>query len=200
MALAEQDQTQNCPDAGYGAQEVPGIRPVLLGSGDEMSLQSAEARVVVAQQGEVHFEALLDGGIGNPRGHAGAVGLIGHLLPALGQVGLPVRVLDVGREFGPLPRERQATPEPIPGGAHLGRINRGLGEHAATQQHSHLVRSDLVCLALPAWIAFIERARPRTTGLPSWAQRAASQVPGEQAFDGDDEIIALRRSGLEERV
>ena len=36
--------------------------------------------------------------------------------------------------------------------------------------------------------------------MPSWVHRAASQVPGEDAFDGDDEIIAIGCNGLEERV
>jgi hypothetical protein len=53
-------------------------------------------------------------------------------------------------------------------------------------------------LAFPPWMAFIERAWPRTQGIPSWAQRSASQVPGEEAFDADDEILPVGRHALEE--
>jgi hypothetical protein len=80
--------------------------------------------------------------------NAVAVGLIGHLFPDLRQVVLTVGVLDVGQEFGSLPREIQAAPKQIPGGAPLGRIHIGLGEHPAAQQHRNLVRIDLVVLGL----------------------------------------------------
>jgi hypothetical protein len=150
MALGAQDHTQDVPDAGYGAQEVQGSRTVLLGSGHEGSRQLAAALVVGAKQGEVHCDALLHGGIGNPLGHAVTGGLIGNLFPDLGQVVLTVGVLDVGQERGPFPREIQAAPEQIPGGAHLGRIHLGLGAHAATQEPRKLVRLDRVVLGLAA--------------------------------------------------
>jgi hypothetical protein len=49
-------------------------------------------------------------------------------------------------------------------------------------------------------MAFIYRACPRTKGIPSWAQRSASQVPGEDTLDADDEILPVRRDRLEKRV
>jgi hypothetical protein len=45
----------------------------------------------------------------------------------------------------------------------------------------------------------MERAGPRTKGIPSWAHRSARQVPGEHAFDADHEIRSIGRHGLEER-
>jgi hypothetical protein len=53
------------------------------------------------------------------------------------------------------------------------------------------------CLALPPWLAFMSRAGPRTKGIPSWAQRSASQVPGDQAFDADDHSLPVGGNGLE---
>jgi hypothetical protein len=47
-------------------------------------------------------------------------------------------------------------------------------------------------------MAVIERACPRTKGSPSWAPRSASQLPGEEAFDADDEILPVGRKALEE--
>jgi hypothetical protein len=35
--------------------------------------------------------------------------------------------------------------------------------------------------------------------MPSWAQRSASQVPGEDAFDTDNKIFPVGRNGVEER-
>jgi hypothetical protein len=150
MDLVEQDHTQDVPDAGYGAQEVQGSRTVLLGSGHEVSRQIAEALVVGAKQGEVHVDALLHGGIGTPLGHAVTGGLLGNLLPDLGQVVLTVGVLDVGQALGPCAREIQAAPEQIPGGAPLGRIHLGVGAHPATQEPRNLVRIERVVLGLAA--------------------------------------------------
>jgi hypothetical protein len=56
------------------------------------------------------------------------------------------------------------------------------------------------CWALPPWLAGMERAWPRTTGLPSWAQRAASPVPGAQAVDADDHLLPVWGNGLETGV
>jgi hypothetical protein len=36
--------------------------------------------------------------------------------------------------------------------------------------------------------------------MPSWAQRSASQVPGEEAFDADDKIFAVGSDRLEKRL
>jgi hypothetical protein len=49
-------------------------------------------------------------------------------------------------------------------------------------------------------MACMERVWPRTKGIPSWAQRSASQVPGEETFDADDEILPVRRNRLEKRL
>jgi hypothetical protein len=49
-------------------------------------------------------------------------------------------------------------------------------------------------------MAFIERACPSTKGRSSRAQRSASQVPGEDTLDADDEILPVRRDGLEKRL
>jgi hypothetical protein len=44
------------------------------------------------------------------------------------------------------------------------------------------------------------RAWPKTKGIPSWVQRSASQVPGEEAFDADHEILSIGRNRLEKRL
>ena len=54
-------------------------------------------------------------------------------------------------------------------------------------------------VAFPPWRAFMERACPRTKGRPSSAQRSASQYPGEQALDGDDNPRSIRGHGFQER-
>jgi hypothetical protein len=43
----------------------------------------------------------------------------------------------------------------------------------------------------------MESAWPRTQARPSRAQRSASQVPGEEAFDAADEILPVGGDGLQ---
>jgi len=200
MALVAQDHTQDFPDAGYGAQEGQDLRTVLRGSGHEVSRQIAEELVVVAKQGEVHFDALVHGGLGTPLGHAVAGGLRGKFFPNRGPVVLTVGVLDVGQERGPFPREAQAAPEQIPGGAPLGRRHLGLGEHPATQEHRHLVRIDRVVLGLAAMDRLHREGMAEDKRDAFLGTEVGQPGPGEQAFDGDDERIARGRNGLEERV
>jgi hypothetical protein len=45
----------------------------------------------------------------------------------------------------------------------------------------------------------MERACPRTQGLPAWAHRSAHQVPGAQACDADHASLSIGRQGREER-
>src|SRR5687767_12008280 len=55
------------------------------------------------------------------------------------------------------------------------------------------------CVALPPWIAFMESAWPSTTGIPSRAQRSASQYQVKSPFDADDEIGPVGCDGLQKR-
>jgi hypothetical protein len=52
-------------------------------------------------------------------------------------------------------------------------------------------------VALPPGMAFMESAWPRTKGIPSWAQRSASQVPGEDAFDANHHVLPVGGNSLE---
>jgi hypothetical protein len=44
----------------------------------------------------------------------------------------------------------------------------------------------------------MERACPKTKGIPSCAQRSASQVPGEDTLDGDDQLLTIGGDSLKE--
>jgi hypothetical protein len=87
------------------------------------------------------------------------------------------------------PAGSREAPRAAPGAA----SRRTLGRYAA----------DRACWRPAAWppgMACLERAGPRTTGIPSWAQRSASQVPREEPGAGDDAIIPRRGPGPEPRV
>ena len=84
MDLIEPHATEDLADPGHDAEPGQGLRTVLLGSGDEVSCQSAAALVGGAEPGEVYFNALLDSGIREPLGDAVSIGFVGHLFPDLG--------------------------------------------------------------------------------------------------------------------
>ena len=48
-------------------------------------------------------------------------------------------------------------------------------------------------------MAFMERAWPKTKTIASRAQMSASQVPGEEAFHADDEVLTIGSDDLERR-
>jgi len=63
-------------------------------------------------------------------------------------------MLHVRQECGPFVRQMHAAPQQVTGGAHVGGIDRGLREHAATEQGSNLLRINFVIFGLPAMDGF----------------------------------------------
>jgi hypothetical protein len=55
------------------------------------------------------------------------------------------------------------------------------------------------CVAWPPGLAFRSRAWPQTQGIPSWVQRSARQVPGEEALDADHQVFAVGGNRLQKR-
>jgi hypothetical protein len=133
MALVEQDQTQKLANAGDGLEPVQGLGVVLLRCPHDGQCEIAESLVIEVKQGQVDFHAFGHRGIGKPLGDAGAVGFVGDLLPNLGQVVLPVGLLDMGQECRAFARQMQAAPEEITSRPPRGRLDVGLRAHAATE-------------------------------------------------------------------
>ena len=73
------------------------------------------------------------------------------------------------------------------------------GGSSPPRRRTAIVGASIVSgVAVPPWLAWIERAGPRPKGIPAWAQRSARQVPGQETLDGHDKIGALRCHGPEE--
>jgi len=96
MNLVEQNEAQDFSDPGHDLEQVQGLGIVLLCRFDNVSFHIAEEMVVVPDQREVDFHALLDGRIGKALGDADTIGFVGELFPDLGQVILTVGIVDVG--------------------------------------------------------------------------------------------------------
>jgi hypothetical protein len=198
MNLVEPHQTQNLADAGDGLPPVEGLCLVLLGRLDKSQLHVVEQLIVGVNQGEIDFDMLLHGGIKAPFRHAIPIRLVGQLLPELGQVVLAVRMLDVREERGAFARQMQTAPEEVPGGAPVSRIDVGLGEHAAAEQHRHLMRVDFIVFGLvPVDGLHRERVAQDERNTLAGAQ-VGQPVPGKNAFDTDDQISPVGGNGVEE--
>ena len=113
---------------------------------------------------------------------------VGELLADLGQVILAVGILDMGQQLRPFAHQMHPAPEQVAGGAHLGGIDIGLWEHAAAQQHGNFLGVDLVVFGLAAMDRFHVERVAQDEGNTFLGAEVGEPVPGEDAFDADDEI------------
>ena len=90
-------------------------------------------------------------------------------------------------------------PEQVTGRPHLGGIDVGLREHAAAQQHGNLLGIDLVVFGLAAVDGFHIEGMAEDKGNAFLGTEVGEPVPGEDTFDGDDQIVPIGRNGLEKR-
>jgi hypothetical protein len=200
MHRIQQHQTQNRADAGDGWPPVKGVGIVLLRRLDDRQCNIAEQPIVVVNQGEVDLDTLLDCGIKAPLSHAVPIALVGQLLPHLGQVVLAVRLLDVGKEFGALTRQRQATSEEVPGRPHLRWINLGLRAHAPTEQHGAFLGVDRVVFGLAPMERFHRQGVAQDKRQPFLCTQVGEPVPRQETCDGADHMVPRGRDGLEQGV
>jgi hypothetical protein len=91
-------------------------------------------------------------------------------------------------------------PEQVAGGPHGRRRDVGLREPAATQQPSDVLGVDRIVFRLAAVDGF-HRASVAKDKRHAFASAEVGQpVPGEQAFDTDDQILTIGRNGLEKHL
>ena len=92
----------------------------------------------------------------------------------------------------------QPAPEQVAGGPHRGGIDIGLGEHAPTQEHGNFLRIDAVVFGFAAMDGFHVQGMPEDEGYPLPDAQVRQPVPRKDAFDGDDDVVTIRRDDLEE--
>ena len=174
--LIAQHQGQDFADPWDGAQAVEDLRIMRCCGLDERQLQVGQQVVVGIDQREVDLNALLDGRLGEALRHAGSVRLVCELLADRREVVLTIGILDMGQELGPFAREMQPAPEQVSGGTPLSRIDRGLREHAAAEQHSNRVGVDRIVLGLAPMNGFHVQGVAQDEGNP--LLRAKVREPG----------------------
>jgi hypothetical protein len=73
-------------------------------------------------------------------------------------------MLDMGSELSTCAHAMDAASQQVAGGPHLGRIARGLGEHAPAQQHRNLMGIDLVVFGVAPMNGFQIEGMPQDEG------------------------------------
>ena len=124
-------------------------------------------------------------------------GFVSNLFADRRQIVLAVGILDVCQEFGPFVGQRHPAPEEVAGGPHGGRIDRGLREHAAAQKRRNLVGIDRVIFRLTAMDRLHGEGMTEDKRNSLAGTQVGQPVPGEDAFDTDDQIRPVGRDGLE---
>jgi hypothetical protein len=200
MHLIQQHQTPHLADTGDGLPPVQGLGLVLLRRVDDGQFHIAEQPIVAVNQGEVDLDALLDGGLKEPFRHAVPIALVGQLFPDLGQMVLTIRSLDVCKQFGALTRQMQAASEEIPGRPHRCWIDLGLREHAPTKPHRDFLGVDLVVFGLTPRNRFHLQGVAQDNRQPCLCTQVGEPVPGQDTFDGDDQILTLGGHSLAEHL
>lgn len=146
--FVEPYETENLAAAWDGVPQIQGVGIMLCGGFEDGQFHVAEPLVVVVNQGKVDCDPLVHGGLGTPLRDTSAVRLLGELLADFGPVILASGILDVGEQLRPCVHQRPAAPEEISRGPHLGRVHRGLGHQAATQEPGNCMGVDRVVCGL----------------------------------------------------
>jgi hypothetical protein len=193
----QQHQAEDRADPRDRTQPIARVGVVLLGRGAEGELHVAQPRVVVAHQREVDGDALWHGRIGDPRGAAVAVGLLGHLLANRGQMIRAVGLLDMGQSRGALAQKVDAAPEEITGRTQRRGIEVGLRDHAPTPEHRDCLGIKTVVFGVAAMDGFQVERVPADEGDPFPRAQVSQPIPREETFDRDDNIIPIGCNDLE---
>jgi hypothetical protein len=155
---------------------VEGVGVVLVGGMDHGPCQGGAPVVIVIAPREVDRHALLHGRIGQARGHALPVGLVGEVVAELGEGVLAGGLWDMSSPLGTRAHQGHPPAEQVPGGPHRVRVGGGLWEHATSEEPRHVVRVHaVVCGLAPVHGRHGERM-PQPSG--HTLSRAAVGQPG----------------------
>ncbi len=107
------------------------------------------------------------------------------------EVALVVRVLNVSEQLSAFADEVQAPAKEIARRAHPGGVDVGHGHHPPAQEPGYLARIDLVVLGFAAVDRSHVESMAQDESDPLALAQVCQPVPGEDALDGDSEILAV---------
>jgi hypothetical protein len=198
MDFIKEHEAQDVSHTGYGLHQVKGVGLVLLGGVEEREFEVFEPLILIGDQGQIDLDGLLHGASVKALGPPFPVGLIGNVLADLGSGIRAVGRLDLRQEVGALAPQMGATPEPVAGGAPLGRIDISWRYHPATQERGHLLGIDLVRFGLAAVDGFHLEGGSQDDGHAFWSTQVGEPLPSEEAFHRHDQAVPIGGNGLEE--
>jgi hypothetical protein len=189
MDVLPQYQGEDLADAWERAPPGEGAGLVELGHLAIRPLHVAAQVAMGLAQGSVHCDTLLDRRRSRSLRDASPIGLVGDVLADGGQIGLAVRMLDVGEEHCPFAPQMHAAPEHIMGGVPLGGIDRGLREHPAAEQHGDLRGLKPLVLRLAPMNGLHSDGVAQDEGHPLVGAEVGESLLGEDAFATDNKIF-----------
>jgi len=113
----------------------------------------------------------------------------GNASQGIREVILASGVLDMSKELGSFSHEVISSSEEIPSGAHPGRIDIGLREHAASEQGSDLMGVNLIVFGFSTMDGFHVEGMTEDEGDVLVGAEVSDPVPGEHAFHRDHNVF-----------
>jgi len=173
-----------------------------VASGDltDVAFEVPEDSVEMIDELEVGLDTLSNDGIGELPCNTFSVDFVGNLFAELGEVTLAVGVLDVREEIGALMREVVTTPEQITCSTHSSWVNVSLRDHAGAQKSCDFAGIDFIVFDFGAVNGLHVESVSEDEGDPFFFAEISEPVPGEHAFDGDNDVFAVCFDSLEEGI
>ena len=171
----------------------------MLGRFPEREFQVLEPRIVIADERSIDCDGVLPRRLMQALSPPCAIGLVGDVLAELGPVVLAMGIVHVSSQLSALAQQRRTTPPEVTSGAHRSRIDGGLWQHTPAPQGGNLVGIDVVVFGLTAVDGLHGERRPQDEGHACVSAEISEPIPGEDAFNGHDQPLAIRGNGLEER-
>jgi len=104
----------------------------------------------------------------------------------------------MGQQCSALAHQGGAATSKVAGRTHRRWRDRGLRKQAATEEHSHFVRIDLVIFGLAAVDGFHREGVTEDDGNALRGAEVSEPVPGEEACNGHNQTVPLGRNSFEQ--
>jgi hypothetical protein len=173
---------------------------VFCGITKDVSFEIPLDSIEMIDKFEIGFDAPSDDGIGELFGDTLAIDFVGDLFTELGKVTLAVGVLDVAQEIGTLTHEVVTSSKKVTGSPHFGRIDVSLRDHAGTQEGSDFTGIDFVIFDFGAVDGLHVKGVTEDEGDVFFSTEVGKPVPGEHAFDSDNDVFSVCFDSLKEGI
>ena len=109
-------------------------------------------------------------------------------------------ILNVREELRAFAHHMRPPPEHVAGRPHGGRIDVGLREHAAAEQHGDFLGVHRVVCGLTPMDRLHIQGVAQDKRQPCLRTQVGEPVPRQDTCDGEDNIVPRRHNGLEQGV